>query len=256
MEAYDLVRNNLLIRLMKANPTIPNLTLANGFPTTASTGFPVTTALTRMLRLPYVQQWSAGFQRDIGGGTIVEVSYVGSKGTHLVASTRGTRRCMWRRARTFRRAPAICSHCERSPISDPFTSGRHIANSSYNSLQIKSEKRFSGKLSFLTSFVWSKSIDDADSIIPGLGDSSGAQDERNLRLERGLSVFNVGRRVSAGFVYNFGSTRFLQPAALELGKLRDPDVSGWLAGEPFAISEPILRTPGHRIGLTSFRARV
>ena len=52
-------------------------------------------------------------------------------------------------------------------------------------------------LSLLASFVWSKSIDDADTAIPGLYDSVGAQDERNLRLERGLSFFNVGRRISA-----------------------------------------------------------
>ena len=58
--------------------------------------------------------------------------------------------------------------------------------------------------------MWSKSIDDADTIVPGLGESFGAQDERNLRLERGLSVFNVGRRFSSGIVYNFGRTRFLR----------------------------------------------
>ena len=52
-------------------------------------------------------------------------------------------------------------------------------------------------VSLLGSFVWSKSIDDADSVIPGLFDSIGAQDERNLRLERGLSFFDVRKRVSA-----------------------------------------------------------
>ena len=78
---------------------------------------------------------------------------------------------------------------------------QHIANSSYHSLQVKAEKRFTRRLGFLASFVWSKSIDDADSLMPGLFESFGAQDERNLRLERGLSFFNVGRRVSAGFVF-------------------------------------------------------
>jgi hypothetical protein len=53
----------------------------------------------------------------------------------------------------------------------------------------------------LASFAWAKSIDDADSVIPGQFDSFGAQDERNLRLERGLSFFDVRRRVSVGFVW-------------------------------------------------------
>jgi hypothetical protein len=63
------------------------------------------------------------------------------------------------------------------------------------------EKTLSSKLSLLASFVWSKSIDDADSPILGLFDSVGAQDERNLRLERGLSFSNPGRRIAAGYVY-------------------------------------------------------
>ena len=88
---------------------------------------------------------------------------------------------------------------------------QHIANSSYHSLQIKAEKRFTGRLSFLASFVWSKSIDDADTQIPGLFESFGAQDERNLGLERGLSFFDVRRRLSAGYVYSFPSAPVLRP---------------------------------------------
>jgi len=69
----------------------------------------------------------------------------------------------------------------------------------------------SRRLTFLASFVWSKSIDDADTVIPGLFDSIGAQDERNLRLERGLSFFNVGRRISAGFVAGLPGGNLLRP---------------------------------------------
>ena len=65
---------------------------------------------------------------------------------------------------------------------------------------MKFEKKAGSRVSLLASFVWSKSIDDADSEIPGQYDSFGAQDERNLRLERGLSFFNVGRRISGGYV--------------------------------------------------------
>ena len=88
---------------------------------------------------------------------------------------------------------------------------QHIANSSYNSLQVKAEKRLTGRVSLLASFVWSKSIDDADTVIVGSYDSVGAQDERNLRLERGLSFFNVGRRISAGYVVNLPAVRAAGP---------------------------------------------
>jgi hypothetical protein len=76
---------------------------------------------------------------------------------------------------------------------------------------LKAEKRFRKSLSFLASFVWAKSIDDASSVIPGLFDSAGAQDEKNLRLERGLSFFDVRKRISAGVVYSLPSHRGLGP---------------------------------------------
>jgi hypothetical protein len=73
------------------------------------------------------------------------------------------------------------------------------------------EKRLSSRLTLLSSFVWSKSIDDADSPIVGSYDSAGAQDERNLHLERSLSFANVGRRLVVNAVYNTPGTRFLKP---------------------------------------------
>jgi hypothetical protein len=54
-------------------------------------------------------------------------------------------------------------------------------------------------------------MDDADTPIPGLFDGVGAQDERNLHLERGLSFFNVGRRVSAAYVYRLPETKIVGP---------------------------------------------
>jgi hypothetical protein len=76
---------------------------------------------------------------------------------------------------------------------------------------LKAEKRFRKGLSFLSSFVWSKSIDDADTVVPGQYDSFGAQDERNLRLERGTSFFDVRRRFSAGYFYQLPRAHFWAP---------------------------------------------
>jgi len=38
------------------------------------------------LRQPYVQQWSVGFQRQLPADSVIEVNYVGNKGTRLIAS--------------------------------------------------------------------------------------------------------------------------------------------------------------------------
>ena len=36
-------------------------------------------------RMPYVQNWNFGFQYQLPASTVVEVNYVGNKGTRLIA---------------------------------------------------------------------------------------------------------------------------------------------------------------------------
>jgi hypothetical protein len=209
VEAYDLVRNNVQNEVNETTGPIPVLTLQNGFPTNALAGFPTYYGLDFRARTPYVQQRSGGFQTELGRGFVFEVSYVGSKGTKLGRFRTFNTPAHVETGEDLPPRPGDLQSLRTFPELGPIYQRQHIANSSYNSLQLKADKRFSNSLSFLASFVWSKSIDDADSIIPGLGDSFGAQDERNLRLERGLSVFNVGRRLSAGFVYDLPGSKVL-----------------------------------------------
>ena len=158
-----------------------------------------------------MQQWNGGFQYEFPRHILLDVSYVGSKGTHLGRFRTFNTPAHVETGEDLPPRPGDLQSLRTFPELGPIIQRQHIANSSYNSLQIKSEKRVSSGLTFIGSFVWSKSIDDADSEIPGLGDSFGAQDERNLRLERGLSVFNSGRRLSIGFVYNFPTPPVLRP---------------------------------------------
>jgi hypothetical protein len=62
-----------------------------------------------------------------------------------------------------------------------------IANSSYNSLQISLERRFSKGLQFLAAYTWSKSFDDASSFENTL-------DPLCFRCSRALSLFNADQR--------------------------------------------------------------
>jgi hypothetical protein len=202
VEAYDLVRNGIRNESNATNGSVPVLTLSAGFPEGATTGLPGYFGLDRRARTPYVQQWTVSFQRELHGSVAFDVAYIGTKGTrlgrfrqlntplHVVTGENLAPRAG--NLQSLRPFPELGEIIQR----------QHISNSSYHSLQLKAEKRFGARLSFLASFVWSKSIDDADSIVPGFFESAGAQDERNLRLERGLSFFDVRRRVSAGFVYD------------------------------------------------------
>ena len=208
VETYDLLLNGILVQNNVTDGSqAPILTTRNGFPQTASTGFPTYFGIDPGAPTPYMQQWNASFQHEFPGHVLGEVAYLGSKGTHLG------------RFRQFNTPLQVETGADLPPRSGDLQSLRtwpslgeiiqrqHIANSSYNSLQVKAEKRLSGRVSLLASFVWSKSIDDADSVIVGSYDSIGAQDERNLRLERGLSFFNVGRRISGGYVVDLPAVR-------------------------------------------------
>ena len=200
-EAYDLVRNNLRNEINETTGPVPLLTLSNGFRQTPPAGLPSYFGLDPRARTPYLQRWNGGFQRELPRGVLLEIAYVGSKGVKLGRFRTFNTPLHVETGENLPPRPGDLQSLRTFPALGPIFQRQHIANSSYHSLQLKADKRFSGGLSFLSSFVWSKSIDDADTVIPGLGDSFGAQDERNLRLERGLSVFNVGRRLSAGFVY-------------------------------------------------------
>ena len=72
-------------------PLVQSVTLTNGSFSNVSAGTPpgtVSTVLGRGTQLsnktPYVQQWSFSLQRQVMKGTILEVTYAGSKGTHLL----------------------------------------------------------------------------------------------------------------------------------------------------------------------------
>jgi outer membrane receptor protein involved in Fe transport len=195
VEAYDLVLNGVQSQVNTTDGSAaPVLTTRNGFAATSATGFPSYFGLDRNAPTPYIQQWNAGFEKELPTGVLFEVSYVGSKGTHLG---------LFRRFNVpLQLQPGDLQSLRPFPELGTLFQRQHIGNSSYHSLQLKAERHLKTSLTFLASYVWSKSIDDADTISAGQFESAGAQNESNLRLEKGLSFSNVPRRVSAGFVYN------------------------------------------------------
>jgi outer membrane receptor protein involved in Fe transport len=212
VESYDLVLNGLDNELNETQGTkAPLLTTQNGFLKTEDTGFPSYFGLDPNARTSYVQQWNASLQHELPGHMLFETAYIGSKGTGLGRYRDFNTPAHVETGQDLPPRPGDLQSLRTFPSLGPIIQRQHIANSSYNSLQLKVEKSLSRRLSLLASFVWSKSIDDADSPIVGFYDSVGAQDERNLRLERGLSFFNPGRRISAGYVYRLPETSFAKP---------------------------------------------
>ncbi len=140
----------------------------------------------------YMQQWNANLQYELGANWMVDVAYVGSKGTNL-SDVRDINQ-------QFQFAP------------DGFFSSilfvESEANSSYNALQVRSEKRMSHGISFLASYTFSKSIDDVSAVFAGNSGSGLPQNSQDLSAERGLSDFNAAQRLAVSFVYDLPLNRF------------------------------------------------
>jgi hypothetical protein len=165
------------------------------------------------LPLPYAQDWDLNLQRTLGRNFLLEVGYVGTKGTKLPRFIEGNPTVYipgqsspdnadQRRIHsgcTLADPPSSCQFASTGLISG-------IANSSYNALEASLRKRFSHGLSFLGSYTYSKAIDDVSSFnisgsgsIQVAGENDLAQNPNNLAAERGPSLFDARHR----FVFSY-----------------------------------------------------
>jgi hypothetical protein len=209
-----------------ANP----ISLNNPFPTQsqgASTLSP--TGVQRDLKTSYLQNFSLGVQREILKDVVVEVSYIGNKGTNLL------------RNRNINQAVlGAGSIASRRPFAGfgniPFRESS--ANSIYHSLQARAEKRFAQGFTFLASYTFLKAIDDSSGVPSSTATSNNPQNSFDLRAERGLSEFDVRHRFVASFIYElpFGKGKaFLQSgiASRIFGNFEITGIVAAQTGRPF-----------------------
>ncbi len=149
-------------------------------------------AFQRDLRTAYVQHWNFSIQRQIGKSRLLEVAYAGSKGTKLLTA---------RDINQPRPSPQQ-PNLRPVPWFDDINSLESRANSSYNSLQVRFQQRFDSGLSLLSSYTWSKSIDNASSFFSSAGDPNFPQDSFNVGAERGRSNFDLRHRLAVSFSYD------------------------------------------------------
>ncbi|HXN25248.1 MAG TPA: TonB-dependent receptor [Candidatus Dormibacteraeota bacterium] len=167
----------------------------------------------------YLNQWSLGVQHEIAKDTLLDVAYLGSEAHKLPIGVNINQAMLG--AGPIR---------DRRPFPDfgNITGGyiSSVGNSTYNGLQVRLERRLSGGLSFLSSYNWSKSIDQNFGISEG-GDSSDffAQDARNLKAERGPSDYDTRHRWVFSYVYDlpFGKGRRFSNANRVINAL----IGGW-----------------------------
>jgi len=148
--------------------------------------------------IPYMQKWSLGVQRQLPNDLLLDVSYVGSKGTHLA------------RQREINQpvASAAVAGGQISPnAARPFPGFASIltyettASSLYHSLQTSLVRRVTEGLTLQASYTYSKTIDDAVTPLNSYADS---------RLERALAGADRTHVLIASYVWELPFARSLQ----------------------------------------------
>jgi hypothetical protein len=214
-------------------PQLP-LQLSNPFPAQFPIALPQSAnAFQRDLRTAYVQHWNLGVQRQLGASRLVEVAYVGSKGTKLIAA---------RDINQPRPGPKLPNplipYLRPDPRFEDITYQESSANSNYHSLQARFQQRLANGLSALASYTWAKSIDNASGLFTSAGDPNFPQDSLNLRAERGRSNFDIRHRFSLSYAYDLPFGRGAS-GGWEKGLLSGWQTYGVLTlqtGRPFTVA--------------------
>ena len=195
------------------------------------------------VRTPYAQQINFNLQRQISSNLMAEVGYVGTLG-----------RKMWGYLEVNPAIPgpgATVANQNSRRVYPGFGQVRPTFsnfNSAYHGLQTRLEKRFSGGLTFLAAYTFSKAIDYQSSV--NLGGDPRPQDGFSLQDVRGLALFDVRHRAVASWYYQL-------PALPKSSRALRVVAGGWAisgilsaqSGNPFSVTESVdysLRAQGNR----------
>lgn len=149
----------------------------------------------------FVHQYNLTLQYEFAKNWLAEIGYVGSQSRNLlVVKNIGTSRNQG--------GPGSRQISNIATVSATGYTGK----ANYNALQTKLEKRFSDGMSILSSYTWSKAIDDSPGgfCFGGTGPTScGPDDPLRPELDRGLSDLDVRHRFTFASVYDlpFGNGR-------------------------------------------------
>lgn len=156
----------------------------------------------------YAQHWNFTLQKQMLRNTLVEAAYMANVGHKLGGPDANINQIPLVNGR----GPAVQSQRDR-----PFPQFGNITsispswgNSSYHSLNVKAEKRFSGGLNLLGNYTWAKFIDDVEgSSELGGGQGNGYQHIQARRLDKALSGSDIRHRLAVSSLYDlpFGKGR-------------------------------------------------
>lgn len=183
--------------------------------------------LEKDFRNPYTERFSFGFQRQLPGQALLDVSYVGAESHKL--TTRADLN------------PLLPSGVRLHPDFGPRTVRTSQGNSVYHSLQARMDRRFAHGFHATGSYTWSKSL---DSTSEGIGQietqfatsnlTSVPAAQGGLKLDRGPSDFDRGQRLVLSYLWEIPgpSKRFWRQV---MGGWSLSGITTFQSGTPYTV---------------------
>jgi Carboxypeptidase regulatory-like domain/TonB-dependent Receptor Plug Domain len=221
---------------------LPNFT--SQFPAVAAALSPLSaqTLIDPNLVNPYYQRWSLGIQRELPYNLIVDMSYVGSKGTKLFINEDAN--------------PTVPPDLRITPAGYTGTLSGRLDNaqgartvrtnggdSIYHSAQFSVTRRFANNFTITGSYTRAKLIDNASEVFVQGGVSSGTSTFAvpavfgGDRLDRAVSLFD--RPNAAAFTYVYSVPYFREQRGFVghvLGGFQISGVTKFESGVPFTVA--------------------
>ena len=172
-----------------------------------------------------VNQWNAQIQQELATDLILTVGYLGSSGSHLRSGIENINNAP---KSSFALGDNLTSHnLAANGIASPYAGFngqvqqalrpfpqyafiatdcclQNVGHSSYEALITSLDRRFRQGLNLQASYTWSKTITNADSILPGInGGVVQEQDPFDSKSQKALSIQDIPNTFVTSFLYEF-----------------------------------------------------
>ena len=146
---------------------------------------------------PYVQQYNFMVQQQIGRTMSLQVGFVGNTGRKLYILRDAN-------SPIYGLTATVANVNSRRPylpnIYGAIEESETAANSNYNSMQISFTRRFARNFSLVANYVWSKSMDFADTDASSVSNQT-ISDPNNFARDYGPAAFNYPQVFNMSWVY-------------------------------------------------------
>ncbi|MCC6263253.1 MAG: TonB-dependent receptor [Bryobacterales bacterium] len=146
-------------------------------------------------RVGYLQDWNLTIEREVARDTVARISYAGSKGTALLQGRELNSAVYIPGQSTIAN---VNSRRPYAPALNSITEVGSTGNSSFQSMQLALDRRFSSGFTFMANYTWAKSIDygsGAGTLWPNYTNPN------DFGFDRGLSDFDRRHRFVASGLF-------------------------------------------------------